>query len=157
TLTAYVALEGADYRGYEKSLADVADRAAHATVFVAVDGDRLLGGVTFVDGPGNRYAEDLRAGEAGIRMLAVAPTEQGRGVGRALTDACLVLARAGGAERVALHSTKWMTGAHRLYESMGSRRTPERDLLVDGDVHLLSFVLDLEPLPSRSEPGGRNR
>jgi GNAT superfamily N-acetyltransferase len=143
TVTAYEALDGGDLGDYADELADVAARAAAAEVLVAVEDGLLLGGVTFVPGPDNPYAEELRAGEVGIRMLAVDPAAQGRGAGRALSVACLERARAAGAGQVALHSTPWMTTAHRLYESLGFVRTPERDLRVSPDLVLMSFVLPL--------------
>ncbi len=163
TVAAYRALEGGgDLGDYAETLADVPHRAAHTTVLVAVEGGAVLGGITFVPDPAGPYAEDLRDGEVGIRMLAVSPEAQGQGVCRALAVACIDLARRAGARHVALHSSPWMRAAHRLYESLGFRRVPERDLLVPPDVPLLSFVLDLPadiaaPLPSVDRPGWRNR
>jgi GNAT superfamily N-acetyltransferase len=144
TVEAYRALDGAELGAYEDELADVAARACAAEVLVAVEGGLVLGGVTFVPGPDNPYAEELEEGEVGIRMLAVAPSVQGKGVGRALSVACIERAQDRRARRVALHSTPWMRAAHRLYESLGFVRTPERDLQVSPDVLLLSFVLGLD-------------
>jgi len=139
TVAAYQDLEGGtDLGGYAGVLRDVAARASAATVLVAVDGDVVIGGVTFVPEPDNPYAEELQEGEAGIRMLAVGPSAQGRGAGRALATACVERARGRGAIRVALHSTPWMSAAHGLYESMGFRRAPGRDLVVPPAVTLLS-------------------
>jgi GNAT superfamily N-acetyltransferase len=143
TVDAYRALQSDwDLGSYADELADVASRAEAADVLVAVDGDEVLGGVTYVPGADNPYAEDLREGEVGIRMLAVARGAQGRGAGRALTAACIDRARAAGATGIALHSTAFMTAAHRLYESLGFVRTPARDLTFP-DLVILSFVLDL--------------
>jgi GNAT superfamily N-acetyltransferase len=143
TVAAYQALEGGDLGSYAEELADVAARAAAAEVLVAVDDGALLGGVTFVAGPQNPYAEDLREGEVGIRMLAVDLAAQGRGVGRALSVACVERARTVAAQRVALHSTPWMITAHRLYESLGFVRTPQRDLRISPELVLMSFILPL--------------
>ncbi|HVM66980.1 MAG TPA: GNAT family N-acetyltransferase [Acidimicrobiales bacterium] len=143
TVAAYRAVGGGwELGSYADELADVASRTAAADVLVAVDDGEVIGGVTYVPGPGNPYAEDLREGEAGIRMLAVSPAAQGRGAGRALTVACIDRATDAGARGIALHSTQWMTAAHRLYESLGFVRTPARDLTFP-DVEILSFVLDL--------------
>ena len=148
TVAAFEGIAGSgDLGEYADTLRDVADRAARAVVLAAVDDATLLGGVTYVPDPANPYAEDLRLGEAGIRMLAVAPAAQGRGVGRALTEACVARARAQGAARVSLHSTPWMTVAHQLYESMGFVRTPERDVDVRSDLRLMAFVLELSAAP----------
>jgi GNAT superfamily N-acetyltransferase len=143
TLAAYRALRsGWDMGGYADELADVEARAAAADVLVAVDDGEVIGGVTYVPGPGNPYAEDLHVGEAGIRMLAVSPPAQGRGAGRALTVACIERARGAGATGIALHSAQWMTTAHRIYQALGFVRTPARDLTFPGLV-VISFVLDL--------------
>ena len=77
---------------YANTLADVAARAEAGALLVAVDSAAnapdVLGSVLFVE-PGSQYAELSRAGEAEFRMLAVDPTAQGRGVGRALVQACV--------------------------------------------------------------------
>jgi GNAT superfamily N-acetyltransferase len=66
---------------YLVKLRDVAGRAAVADVLVAVEGDRVLGSVTFV-ADGSPMADFARAGEAEIRMLAVAREARGRGAGK---------------------------------------------------------------------------
>lgn len=146
TVAAYAALEdGVLDDGYEAEMRDVAGRiAAGDVVLVAVDGDRLLGGVTYVDDPASPSAEFDGDGEAGIRMLAVAPDAQGRGVGSALAAACVEVARQRGARRIVLHSTPWMTGAHRIYGRLGFRRAPERDFTPLPDIPLLGFELPLD-------------
>jgi ribosomal protein S18 acetylase RimI-like enzyme len=136
------ALEGDDE--YVPELRDVARRVREAVVFAALDeADGMpLGCVTYVPGPDNAWAEHLRAGEASIRMLAVDPAAQGRGVGTALVEACLVRARADGRRAVFLHSLPVMTGAQRVYDRLGFRRVPERDWVFP-DFLLMGFVLDL--------------
>lgn len=131
---------------YLGELRDVAKRAAAAEVLVAVEAGRVLGGVTFVPA-GGPMADIARAGEAEIRMLAVAPEARGRGAGEALVRACVERARAlDGCVRVVL-STQWtMHAAHRIYERLGFARTPERDWnpLSDlTDLTLITYELTL--------------
>jgi GNAT superfamily N-acetyltransferase len=141
-MAAYSALR--PVRGpYEDEIRGVAERAAGADVLVAVEGGELLGTVTFVSGEGSYSREIAGEREAEFRMLAVAPGAQGRGVGRALVDACLRRARALGADRLVLSSGDWMTTAHRLYEGCGFRRTPERDWEPAPQVRLITYALDL--------------
>jgi ribosomal protein S18 acetylase RimI-like enzyme len=136
------ALEGDD--DYVPELRDVARRVREAVVFAALDeaDGTPLGCVTFVPGPDNAWAEHLRADEASIRMLAVDPAAQGRGVGSALVAACLDRARADGRRAVFLHSLPVMVGAQRIYERCGFRRAPERDWVFP-DFLLMGFVLEL--------------
>lgn len=144
TLAAYRSLLGDDMdAGYAAELADVAGRVEQVDVLVAVDAEgRLEGGVTYVPGPGPMAWFD-RADEAGMRMLAVDPGAQGRGVGTELVTACIDRAAAAGKVRLLLHTTAAMVVAHRLYERAGFRRDPAGDHLIGGDLLLLSYVLDL--------------
>ena len=145
TVEAYVPLlDLADGDPYLHELADVERRAGLAVVLVAVDAaGALLGGVTYVPGPGP-YAEFEGPRDAGIRMLAVVAAARGRGVGSALVEACIERARSEGRRRLWLHTTARMTDAHRLYGRLGFRRAPEHDRALP-DVHLIGYVLDLDP------------
>jgi N-acetylglutamate synthase-like GNAT family acetyltransferase len=143
-VAAYRALPGATMSGgYAAELADVERRAAEAEVLVAVEGDALLGCVTFVPDRGNPWAEQLLPGEASIRMLAVGPDCQGRGVGRVLLEACVSRAVALGREAIFLHSTRWMQAAHHLYAQRGFVRVEDRDWVPMPGVELLAFRLDI--------------
>ena len=145
TVAAYRELLGPDMdAGYAAELADVAGRAGLVEVLVEVDEEgRLLGGVTYVPGPGP-MAWFSGATDAGMRMLAVEPAAQGRGVGARLVAACVERAVAAKKSRLLLHTTAPMTTAHRIYERAGFRRDPDRDHLLDGGLLLLAFVLHLD-------------
>ena len=131
---------------YLDELRDVAKRAAAAEVLVAVAGDRVLGGVTFVPS-GGPMADIAREGEAEIRMLAVAKEARGRGVGESLVRACVDRARAAdGCVRVVLSTQRTMHSAHRIYERLGFTRAPGRDwnpIPHLADIMLLSYELTL--------------
>jgi ribosomal protein S18 acetylase RimI-like enzyme len=149
-VAAYRALPGAHLAGdYAALLADVARRAGEAEVLVAADAPdpagagAVLGCVTFVGDHLSPWSELLEAGEASIRMLAVRPDAQRRGIGRSLVDACVARARALGREALMLHTTPWMIAAHRLYEDAGFVRFPARDWTPAPEVPLLAYRLDL--------------
>jgi ribosomal protein S18 acetylase RimI-like enzyme len=146
-LTARVYLDGRYTRTtspYLARLRDAAARAEQAELLVATDDDgTLLGSVTFAAG-GSPYAETATGPqEAGFRMLVVDPAARGRGVGEALVLACLDLARAGGAHIVRLSTQPEMHAAHRLYERLGFRRTPELDWTPEPQVRLITYALEL--------------
>lgn len=142
TVAAYRTLS-VDVGEYRATLADVADRVRHARVLVAVDGDRLLGGVTYVPDATSPYAEFTDVDGAGIRMLAVAPVVHGRGVGEALVTACVAMARAEGRRRVVLHTTDAMAAAQRLYARLGFARATERDWSPQPHIKLLGYEMEL--------------
>ncbi|GAA3669102.1 ribosomal protein S18 acetylase RimI-like enzyme [Lentzea atacamensis] len=132
-------LDGTD--DYADHLADAASRFRDAELLVAVDGasGEVLGSVTVVL-PGTHYAEISRQGELEFRMLAVAASARGRGVGEALVRAVLERARAAGVSHVVLSSSEKMLAAHRLYERLGFTRLPERDWAPLPGVNLVAYA-----------------
>ena len=145
TVAAYLSVPGDDHisASYELTLRDVQARARDAVVLVAVDDtDGLLGGVTYVPGPGP-FAELERDGDAGIRMLAVSLAAQRRGVGRRLVEACITRARADGRTRIVLHTGASMTAAQALYLKLGFVRAERLDGLVPV-WNLMAYTLDLD-------------
>ena len=162
-VAAYRALPGGHLSDdYAAELSDTERRAREAEVLVAVAPELaavphvvtgpgsetgsaagLVGCVTFVPDDASPWAELLETGEAGIRMLAVLPGAQGRGVGRALVEACVTRARELSRRALLLHTTPWMSAAQRLYESAGFERFPERDWTPVPDVPLVAYRLEL--------------
>lgn len=129
---------------YRDRVADPARRldGASAVLVAEVDG-RLAGTVTFVlPGDEEWEARAEPAGDAGFRILAVAPWAEGRGVGRALVTGCLERARTAGARRLVITSMAWMTRAHRLYEGLGFVHRPDLDVRFPSGVGH-TYVLDL--------------
>jgi ribosomal protein S18 acetylase RimI-like enzyme len=125
--------------GYDAKLRDIAARVELAEVLVAVDeGGEVVGTVTVVR-PGSAYAEVSRPGELEFRMLAVAPSARGRGIGEALTRAVLDRARTLGIRTVVLSSGEGMRSAHRLYERLGFTRLAERDWRPFPHISLIAY------------------
>jgi ribosomal protein S18 acetylase RimI-like enzyme len=130
-------------RIYAPALRDVASRASHAVVLVAEADGVVLGAVTYVPGEGP-YAEFEEPDSAGVRHLAVDPTVQRMGAGRALMEECLARARREGRRRIVLHTQSHMHSARALYALMGFKRAPERDFRPAPDVDLQGYVLELQ-------------
>ena len=143
--------DGYQVGGYARTLADAADRARDAEVAVAVDAGMVVGSVTFALA-GSRWAELARPGEAEFRMLGVDPDHRGRGVGRALVECCLDLARRSGSTALVLCSMAEMTTAHRLYDLLGFERRPDLDWEPEPGTLLLGFHRRLTA--DRAEPTG---
>lgn len=129
---------------YVHELADAVRRAREAELWVAVEDGRLLGTVTFCPA-GSTYREVSREGEAEFRMLAVAGSARGRGVGRALVEHCLERARHLGYVGVRISTMDRMADAHRIYERLGFTRAPEDDWTPARDVRLLAYRVALSP------------
>jgi ribosomal protein S18 acetylase RimI-like enzyme len=130
---------------YAAQLADVSGRAAdpNAVVLAAhLDGE-LAGHATVVLGP-SPLADHVEPGDASLRMVAVAPAAQGRGVGTALVRAALECAVAAGRQRMRLYTQPQMHDAQHIYEQLGFRRVPERDTTaLQGTMQLLAYERSL--------------
>lgn len=152
TVAVYRQVLASELVDYAAVLRDVAGRlAAGCDVLVAADGDRLLGGVTYVPGPG-AYAQVAVAGEAELRMLVVDPVAQGRGVGTALVRACVDRARADARSALTLGTMPAMVAAQRLYLRLGFVRVATRDDQVPTGLPLLCYSLDLRAAAAASSP-----
>lgn len=127
---------------YTPRLRDTATRDAEAEVWVAVDGDQILGTVTWCP-PGSPWREiATRSDQGEFRMLAVPPAHRGAGVAKALVAACLERARADRMREILLSSQPQMVAAQRLYRSFGFSRAPEFDHRPIPSVQLWAFRLD---------------
>ncbi len=137
--------EGWADTSYEPVMRDVADRAAHATVLVALLDDRLVGTVTVA--LGGPYAEHAGPGEAVIRMLCTYPDARGHGAGRALVAAGLALAREADCTAVRLSTQAPMDAARAVYEGFGFVRDATHDWEPVPGLQLLGYVLPLTEAP----------
>jgi GNAT superfamily N-acetyltransferase len=124
---------------YLAEMADAAARAAEGVLLVAVEDGEVVGTVTLYLAPGSMQ---WRPDDAMFRLLAVDPAARGRGIGRALLEACLERARAAGKPRMALHTTEWMVTARAMYERAGFVREPEGDAELPG-VTIIAYAADL--------------
>ena len=125
--------------GYRAQLHDVARRDAESEVWVAVEGDRVIGNVTYCP-PGTPWREIGEGHEGEFRMLAVHPDARGAGAGSALVALCERRALDDGATGMALSSLAEMAGAHRIYSRLGYARSPERDWSPSPGVELVAFT-----------------
>jgi ribosomal protein S18 acetylase RimI-like enzyme len=133
---------------YVSLLRNTARRAAEAELLVAVDpadlsegpAGRVLGCVTFTVG-GQEWADVATPEEGEIRMLATAAAARGRGVGEALVRATITRSRELGLAGMAFSTQTGMTTAHRIYERLGFRRTPDRDWSPIPDVELWVYTM----------------
>ncbi len=95
---------------YLRDSCDFTSRWGRADIALLEAQGRLVGTVTY-------YAEAAlegmgwSAGSAGLRTLAVAPSAQGRGYGRALCMWCIRRARQEQAYALVLHTAEFMTAA----------------------------------------------
>jgi putative acetyltransferase len=129
----------ADERRYLKAVR----RHADAAVFVAVDGERVVGRLSLARDPHPASAHVADLG------LMVAASHRRRGIGRALLDGAVTWARIAGVRKLELHVFPWNDPAIRLYEGFGFEREGLRrgHYLRDGvavDAILMAYHLPSE-------------
>jgi ribosomal protein S18 acetylase RimI-like enzyme len=134
--------EGEGGRALPYSEADFIETARRGRVFVA-ERDGAVVGVVAISAPGAPDQAIAQAGEAELSRLVVAAPARQLGIGRALVGRCHELARARGWSAIVLWSRRYQTAAHRLYESLGYRRRPERDRVDESGHERLAFRLEL--------------
>lgn len=127
---------------YYARLRDTATRAEEAEVWSATEHGRVLGTITWCP-EGSPWREIGTEGEGEFRMMAVDPSEQGKGIGMKLVQACIDRARADGLNAVVLSTAGWMTAAHHVYEKLGFTRTPELDWSPAPGINLMTYRLEL--------------
>jgi RimJ/RimL family protein N-acetyltransferase len=135
-----------DERRYLKAVR----RHADAAVFVALDGDRIVGRLSLARDP-----HPASAHVADLGMM-VAASHRRRGIGRKLLHAAVAWARVVNVEKLELHGFPWNEPAIRLYEDFGFEREGlrRRHYVRDGvavDALLMAYHLPSAPesLPSR--------
>lgn len=79
-----------------------------------------------------------------VRLLAVAPTARGQGIGAALMHECIRRARRSGAMGLALHTADVMEAAIRLYERLGFERAAELDFQLAPGATIKGYRLRLD-------------
>lgn len=89
---------------------------AGRVVLVAVDGVEVVGTADFLIVPNLTHGG---APWAAVENVVVRGMHRRQGVGRALMDAVLTRARAGGCYKVQLLSNEARTGAHAFYRALG--------------------------------------
>jgi ribosomal protein S18 acetylase RimI-like enzyme len=149
---AYSSLEGFPSRQeqpqYYEMLAHIGrfTEKKDARVLVAVTAqDELLGGIVYFGDMAEYGSGGTATGisnASGIRLLGVGPQARHMGAGKALTLACIELARACGHAQVILHTTQAMRIAWGLYERLGFVRSEDLDFS-QGDLRVFGFRLPL--------------
>ncbi len=118
-------------------------QTAHDGCLLVAEREQAVVGVVALFAPATPGRAVAQTDEAELSRLAVAASARRLGVGRALVAHCEKLARASGWSAIALWSRPSQHAAHRLYESLGSRRVAERDRVDDSGHGRLVFRLTL--------------
>lgn len=132
-----------DEYAYNHILAGIEEGYAGASLLVAELDGRIVGSV-FLTRPGGDFSDVAHDGELELRMLAVEPEKQHRGVGHSLVEAAIDRARTDpDLSGVVLTIGPNMDRQRKLYEFMNFVRIPERDYLLSDTFTLHVYKLQL--------------
>jgi len=144
--------EGGGGRATPYARRDFEKAMAAGKMFAAGPPGKVLGVVVIV-APGTPGMAVASGEEAELCLLAVSSRARRNGIGRALVERCADLAREKGWRAIALWSRPYQTAAHRLYESLGYQRQPDRDETDATGFARLVFRLQLSAIASASTSG----
>ena len=133
---------------YLASVADVRGRRDEAQLWVVELDGALVGSVDYYapgESPYHAFV-GFPADWAAFRFLGTDPERRGSGIGRALVEHLIALARAEGAGHLGLHTGPFMVAAKAMYERMGFERSPEHDFfpVPDADLRVLGYAMALD-------------
>ena len=131
--------EGGRDTPYSRSDFDETATAATHLIVAEVDGDVV--GVVALLAPGEPTRAVADGDEAELARLVVSARARRQGIGRALATHCTELAHSEGWQAIALWSRPYQRAGHRLYESLGYRRRPDRDSVDETGFERLVFCL----------------
>jgi Predicted acetyltransferase len=134
------------WSGLRRAVDGALANPAIAQVIVADRAGELLGSVLLFPPESDAYGTGgVRLPWPEIRLLSVAPSARGIGVGNLLVAECVARARAIDATGIGLHSSLSMRSAIHLYERAGFVRDPMRDIHIDGAEPIEAYRLPLSP------------
>lgn len=142
-------IHGTETRTTPYTRKDFSDSSRDGEVFVFDETGSIAGAVVLFapNTPGRTLGKE---GEAELSRLAVSHPARGRGIGRSLACLCEERCRAAGWRAIVLRSSRSQAEAHRLYQSLGYRRVPERDSVDEAIQGRLVFRLSLGGEESRA-------
>jgi predicted N-acetyltransferase YhbS len=125
---------------YRRHLLLTLDNDHRPVRIVAKQNGEIVGSILLYPANTDVYEDaNANSGHPEIRLLAVAPTVRGQGVGRALVDECERRARASGATAIGLHTEDIMEAAVRMYVARGYVRAPETDFSPEPGVQVKGY------------------
>jgi GNAT superfamily N-acetyltransferase len=148
TLSAYdeyeTTMEPSAWAGLQHAVQAALDHGGAMAHFVADQGGEVVGSVLLFAAAGaDTQSSGGRMIWPELRLLAVAATVRGQGVGKRLVQACIERARAAGQPVLGLYTSQSMRPAIAIYEGLGFTRVPAYDFQPPGAEVITAYKLDL--------------
>ncbi len=134
-------LQAGSWEIMQKNLSNIKERADSATFLLFRVKDELVGSVAYCPA-GKSDSAVFRQDMASILLLAVHPRQRGKGLAKALTKACISMARRDGARSIGLFTSELMISAQHVYRSLGFQEDAE--LPMRHGIRYFRYILELE-------------
>jgi ribosomal protein S18 acetylase RimI-like enzyme len=135
--------EGEGGRDAPYARSDFEETKAAAAHLLVAERDGAAVGVIALLAPGAPTSAVALEDEAELARLVISSSARRHGIGRSLANRCTELAQREGWPAISLWSRPYQRAGHRLYESLGYQRQPERDGIDETGFARLVFRLDL--------------
>ena len=113
-----------NWQKMQHSLSNVEQTAKIANFIVAEVENEIVGAIAYYP-PGKSNSKFFNSQWAALRLLAVAPSHRGKGIGKLLTEEGIKRAKEDRAAAVELYTSEAMTIAQKMYGSLGFERVRE--------------------------------
>jgi ribosomal protein S18 acetylase RimI-like enzyme len=131
--------------GRSQIIVAVRDGALARSEGALAKGDNIIAGCVMFYPDGSLSGQgEWPAGWAGMLRLAVHPSFQGHGLGRALTQQCVRRCREAGITTLGLHATSWMSLSRAMYERMGFQRDESFDFVTRSGELAMGYRLEVQ-------------
>ena len=118
------ALTPENWNKMQTTLTNVANTANLASLIVAEENNNIIGSIAYY-ASGKSNPNIFPVEWASIRLLAVSPAYQGKGIGKLLVQECIQRAKKDNAPAIGIHTSELMTVARKMYPKMGFQQDKE--------------------------------
>ena len=135
------ALTKENWQKMKQSLSNVEQTAKNADYIVAEINNKIVGAIAYYP-PDKSNPKYFDSNCASLRLLAVDPNYQSRGIGKLLTQTGIDRAKRDKAKAIGLYTSAIMTAAQTMYSSLGFIRTRELPAILGLQYYLYILPFD---------------
>ncbi len=118
----------------------ISELLSKATCFVCADGTTIVGMAYLM--PQGNPTPIFQADWSYLRLVAVYPDHNGKGIAKTLTQLCIDHAKQNNEHTVALHTSEFMDAARHIYEGFGFKQLKEIEPLFGKRYWIYTLDLD---------------
>ena len=135
--------EQTDYYNMLANFGELTNKPGTELLVAVSPADKIIGAVVYFSdmkyyGSGGTATKEQNA--CGFRLLNVDISTRGQGIGKLLTNECIMKAKDKKVNQMIIHTTKAMQTAWKMYENLGFKRSEDLDFM-QGELPVYGFRL----------------